>query len=410
VKFEQETLDNGLKVVAELNPNVHSVAFGFFVRTGSRDETADVSGVSHFLEHMVFKGTEKYSAEDVNRIFDEVGANYNASTSEEVTLFYAAVLPEYLPVAFEMFSSILYPSLRDDDFKMEKQVILEEIGMYDDMPTFTAYEKLMQTHFAGHPLSRSILGSVESITALKAEQMRAYHESHYLAGNITLAVAGNVEWSTVVDLTKKHCNHWPAGETARDTTEAEPAGGVLVLPKPGAFQEHVAQMCPAPASASPLRFAADVLTTIMGDDANSRLYWELIEPGRAEAAELSYNDYDGSSGYMTFLTCSPEDVKENLDAISVIYEQVNKNGVTAEELEQTKNKIASRIVLRSERPMGRLSTLGSNWVYRKEYRSVEDDLETLQRLTLQDIHDLLQQYPLGQLSTVAIGPLESFPK
>lgn len=410
MKFQQETLENGLKVVAELNPNVHSVAFGFFVRTGSRDETVDVSGVSHFLEHMVFKGTEKYSAEDVNRIFDEVGANYNASTSEEITLFYAAVLPEYLPVAFEMFSSILYPSLRDDDFNMEKQVILEEIGMYDDMPTFTAYEKLMQTHFAGHPLSRSILGTVESITALKAEQMRAYHESHYLAGNITLAVAGNVEWSTVVDLTKKHCSHWPTGETARDTTEAKPNGGVLLLPKPGAFQEHVAQMCPAPASASPLRFAADVLTTIVGDDANSRLHWELIEPGRAEAAELSYNDYDGSSGYMTFLTCSPEDVKENLDAISVIYEEVNKNGVTAEELEQTKNKIASRIVLRSERPMGRLSTLGSNWVYRKEYRSVEDDLETLQRLTLQDIHDLLEQYPLGQLSTVAIGPLESLPE
>ncbi len=409
MKFEQETLDNGLKVIAELNPNVHSVAFGFFVRTGSRDESAEVSGVSHFLEHMVFKGTEKYSAEDVNRIFDEIGANYNASTSEEVTLFYAAVLPEYLPVAFEMFSSILYPSLRDDDFNMEKQVILEEIGMYEDMPSFTAYEKLMQTHFAGHPLSQSILGSVESISALTAKQMRDYHQSHYLAGNITLAVAGNVTWASVAELAKKHCSHWPAGVTKRDTSEAKPSGGVLILPRPGSMQEHVAQMSPAPASASPLRFAADVLTTIVGDDANSRLHWELIEPGRAEAAELSYNDYDGSSGYMTFLTCRPEEVKENLDTISNIYEQVNKNGVTAEELEQTKNKIASRIVLRSERPMGRLSTLGSNWVYRKEYRSVEDDLETLKRLTLEDIRDLLDQYPLGQLSTVAIGPLESLP-
>ena len=410
MKFEQDRLANGLNIVAELNSKVHSVAFGFFVRTGSRDETDQLSGVSHFLEHMVFKGTDKYSAEDVNRIFDEVGAHYNASTSEEVTLFYAAVLPEYLPVAFEMFSSILYPSLRDDDFKMEKQVILEEIGMYDDMPSFTAYEKLMQVHFAGHPLSRSILGTVESITALNAEQMRAYHESHYLAGNMTLVVAGNVDWSTVVDLSNRYCSHWPAGETARDTSEAHPTGGTLVLPKQGVIQEHIAQMSPAPPSASPLRFAADVLTTIVGDDSNSRLYWELVASGRAEAAELSYNDYDGSSGYMTYLTCNPEDVKENLDAISRIYEDINKNGVTAQELEQTKNKIASRIVLRSERPMGRLSALGNNWIYRREYRSVQDDLDTLQSLTLQDIDDLLQQYPLGQLSTVAIGPLESLPE
>ncbi|HBN77467.1 MAG TPA: insulinase family protein, partial [Planctomycetaceae bacterium] len=198
MKFEQLTLPNGLSIVGEINPNVQSVAFGFFVRVGSRDETDEVSGVSHFLEHMVFKGTENYTPMDVNRIFDEVGAKYNASTSEEVTLFYAAVLPEYLAQTFELVSSILYPSLRTDDFDMEKNVILEEIGMYDDMPAFSAYEKLMQTHFAGHPLSRSILGTVESITALTADQMRAYHKSNYLSGNITLALAGNVDWSTVV--------------------------------------------------------------------------------------------------------------------------------------------------------------------------------------------------------------------
>ncbi|MFQ5732411.1 MAG: M16 family metallopeptidase, partial [Planctomycetaceae bacterium] len=134
MKFFERTLENGLQVVAELNPHVHSVAAGFFVRTGSRDETDEVSGVSHFLEHMAFKGNDRYSADDVNRIFDEIGAKYNASTSEEVTLFYAAVLPEYLPQAAEMLSVILYPSLRQDDFDVEKQVILEEIGMYVDQP------------------------------------------------------------------------------------------------------------------------------------------------------------------------------------------------------------------------------------------------------------------------------------
>ncbi|MEZ5949467.1 MAG: pitrilysin family protein [Planctomycetaceae bacterium] len=151
MKFEQMTLDNGLTLIGEINPNVQSMAFGFFVRTGSRDETPEVSGVSHFLEHMVFKGTARNSPMDVNRIFDEVGAQYNASTSEEITLFYASILPEYLPRTFELVADILYPSLRDDDFEMEKKVILEEIGMYEDMPAFSAYEKLMELHFQGHP-------------------------------------------------------------------------------------------------------------------------------------------------------------------------------------------------------------------------------------------------------------------
>ena len=167
MKFHEVKLDNGLQVVAELNPNVHSVAMGFFVRTGSRDETSQVSGVSHFLEHMAFKGDDKFTADDVNRIFDEIGAKYNASTSEEITLFYAAILPEYLDQSFELLASLMRPSLRQDDFDMEKKVILEEIGMYDDQPSFTAYEKCMQTHFAGHPLGQSILGTVESISDLQ---------------------------------------------------------------------------------------------------------------------------------------------------------------------------------------------------------------------------------------------------
>lgn len=407
MKFEKVVLDNGLTIVGEINPNVHSVAFGFFVRTGARDETTGVSGVSHFLEHMVFKGTETRTAADVNRLFDEVGAKYNASTSEEITLYYAAILPEYFSETFALLADIMYPSLRDDDFNIEKNVILEEIGMYDDMPAFSAYEKLMESHFRGHPLSQSILGSVESIQALTAEQMRQYHRDHYLAGNITLAVAGNIEWSEVLDLVNQHCQHWPAGQTERDITEATPTGGTIVIPKSGTVQEHVAQMSPAPSSASPLRFAAEILSVIVGDDSNSRLYWELIEPGDAEAAELGYNDYDGSGAFMTFLSCRPEDTARLLTKIGELYDDINQNGVTEAELEQAKNKVASRIVLRSERPMGRLSALGSNWVYRKQYRSVEDDLNTLHQLTTDDITEMLKQYPLGQQSTVAIGPLES---
>ena len=170
--FHHAELPNGLTIVAELNPAAQSVAAGYFVRTGARDETADVSGVSHFLEHMAFKGDDRHTAEDVNRIFDELGARYNASTREEITTYYAAVLPEYLPKTVEMLSGLIRPSLRTEDFDVEKNVILEEIGMYDDQPSFLAYDKAMAAHFAGHPLGQSILGSVESIAALTCEQMQ----------------------------------------------------------------------------------------------------------------------------------------------------------------------------------------------------------------------------------------------
>lgn len=407
MEFREARLDNGLQIVAERSPGVFSAAMGFFVRTGSRDESDEISGVSHFLEHMVFKGTARHTADDVNRVFDEVGAKYNASTSEELTLFYAAVLPEYLPRTFDLLADIIRPSLRTEDFDMEKKVILEEIGMYDDQPTYAAYERLMQTHFAGHPLGHSVLGTNESITALSAEQMRAYHASRYKAGNIVLAIAGNFEWPDVLRLAEQHCSAWPAGTAPRATPEARPLGGRTVVQKPGSMQEHVMQMAPAPAATHPSRFAAELLAVIVGDDTGSRLFWELVDPGFAETAELGYSEYDGSGAWMGYFSCMPDEVESNLERMARIFDDVNKRGVTDAELAQAKNKVASRIVLRSERPMGRLSSLGHNWLYRNEYRSVADDLATLRAIAPADIRRLVELYPLRQLTTSAVGPLES---
>src|SRR5438034_757906 len=173
--FHQHTLPNGLQLIGETSPSAKSVALGFFVRTGSRDESPEVCGVTHFLEHMVFKGTPRRSAWDVNRDFDQIGANYNAFTSEENTVFYAAVLPEYLPQALDILADILRPSLRDDDFNMEKNVIIEEIGMYEDQPMWSAYDHAKKHYFVSHPLGNSILGTAESITALSRAQMPSYH-------------------------------------------------------------------------------------------------------------------------------------------------------------------------------------------------------------------------------------------
>src|SRR6476646_8373622 len=156
--FHHKQLPNGLDIVAEINPDAHSVAAGLFVKTGSRDESLPLNGVSHFLEHMMFKGSSKYTWEDVNRIFDEMGARYNAFTSQEMTAYYANVLPEFTEKTMEHLAHLLRPALREKDFDSEKKVILEEIAMYLDDPGHRLYEKLMDAHFGSHPLSRSVLG------------------------------------------------------------------------------------------------------------------------------------------------------------------------------------------------------------------------------------------------------------
>lgn len=405
MQFHETTLGNGLKVIGELNASVHSVAVGFFVRTGARDESVEVNGVSHFLEHMAFKGNGKYTADDVNRIFDEIGAEYNAQTGEEATLYYAAILPEYLPVAFDVLSGLLRPSLREEDFNTEKQVILEEIRMYQDQPMHVAYDHAMQTHFRGHALGKSILGPYEGIEALTVDQMRDYHAQHYLAGNITLAVTGRTDWERIEQLAEQYCSAIPAGAVGRELVEPRSSGGLSVITQESRVQQHVVLMSPAPSAQNELRFAAELLTVIVGDDGGSRIFWELVDPGLVEFAELGYYDYDAAGLFTTWLGCQPERTEEVLDRIHRIYREVNENGVTAEELEQARNKVASRVVLRSERPMGRLSSLGGNWVARQEYRSVADDLATLRSLTVGDIRRVLDEYPLGALTTSTVGPL-----
>lgn len=407
MKFYQHQLPNGLMIVAELTSSVHSVAAGFFVRTGARDETTAVSGVSHFLEHMAFKGNHQYTADEVNRIFDEVGAHYNASTGEDVTTYYAAVLPEYLTTTMEMLAVLMQPSLRHDDFETEKSVILEEIGMYEDMPSFTAYDNVMATHFSGHPLGQRILGTQESITALTADQMRTYHSQQYNAANITLAVAGNTEFECVRQLAEQYCSSIPAGHSDRRLPAVEPRLRTEFIVKESSGHQHVMQMGVAPLASDPLRFAAELLAVMVGDDSGSRMFWDIVYPGHADTAELGYNEYDGAGTWMTYLSCQPEHTSRNLSRMQDIFDAVNKDGVTEDELEQARNKVASRIVLRGERPMGRLSSLGGNWVYRGDYASVTDDLETVRNIGTSQIRSLLEQYPLNVNTTVGVGPLQS---
>src|SRR5262245_4464266 len=270
MEFHQHTFPNGLTIVGETSPSARSVAVGFFVRTGSRDETPAECGVSHFLEHMVFKGTPRRTAFDVNRDFDRIGASYNAFTSEENTVFYAAVLPEYLPQAVDILADILRPSLREDDFDMEKNVIIEEIGMYEDQPGWSAYDHAKKHYFAEHPLGNSILGTPESIRALRRDQMHDYFRRRYVASNVTVAVAGNYDWAKVNDLVAAACGKWENGPIGRNGIRAASGSGkTKSVTKESVTQEHVILISPAPSANASLRHAADLLAMSIGDDSGS---------------------------------------------------------------------------------------------------------------------------------------------
>ncbi len=404
MEFLRHELGNGLEIVAECNPEAHSTAMGFFVQTGARDETDEVSGVSHFLEHMMFKGTPTRTADDVNRDFDAIGAHYNAFTSEEHTVYYAAVLPEYQTAAAELLGDIIRPSLREEDFLTEKQVIIEEIRMYEDQPPFGADEKCKAAHFGSHPLGRSVLGTIHSITDLRVEAMRQYFETRYCPSNIALVAAGRIDFDRLVETSEGICGKWPRQAATRDTSPAAPHRGFQCLRKESASLEYAMQLALGPAASDADRFAAKILATVLGDDSGSRLYWALVDSGLAEQASLSHHDYQGTGLFMTYMSCNPENAQANLEQIAEMYSQAEKDGITAAELAQAKSKINSRIVLGSERPRGRLFTVGGNWIQRREYRTVKQDLEAIDAVTRGDLIDVLARYPLSINTTLAIGP------
>lgn len=409
MEFHYHRLDNGLEVVAECNGGAHSMALGFFVKAGSRDESPAVSGVSHFLEHMTFKGTPTRSAEDVNREFDQLGAHYNALTNEEGTVYYAAVLPEYQTRALELLGDILRPSLRAEDFDTEKHVIIEEIRMYEDQPPFGADEKCKAAYYGPHPLGNTVLGTVDSITNLSAEAMRDYFWRRYSPGNTVLVGAGRVDFDALCTAARRCCGAWEASEQPRSAPPVAPQLGFHILRKETATQQYALQLSPGPAASDEDRYAAKLLTTVLGDDSGSRLYWELVDPGLAEHAGLSHEEYEGAGLMMTYMSCAPQRAAENLQRILDVYRRAEAEGISPAELDQAKSKVRSRIVLSGERPRGRLFTVGSDWVHRRQYRSVRDDLDAVAAITLEEIADVLSKYPLTRSTTMTIGPLAEVP-
>mgnify|MGYP002781096594 CR=1 FL=1 len=395
--FRETTLPNGLRIAAEVDPRGYSASLGYFVRTGACDETDVEAGVSHFLEHMMFKGTARRSAADVNRELDELGGQSNAYTSEEQTVYYATVLPKYQHRMVDLLTDMMRPSLAEDDFQTERQVILEEIAKYEDQPPFGAFERAMERYYGPRGLGRRILGTEASITAMTPQVMRDYFTRRYSPENIVLAAAGNVDFDSLVEQASALTGQWAMQEqpaapepddlsTLPEGVEVEP-----VIETPDAAQAYLVRVSPAPKTTDPARYATRLLSTVLGDESGSRFFWELIDTGRAEACAMWCQEFAASGAMFTYLVCHPDEMTSNRKRVDKLIRQVLKGGVEEDELSRAKNKTIASCIMQSDRPSNRLFGVGNGWQMRGEYVDLDTMLDRYRNVTLDDIAHAAQQ-------------------
>ena len=402
MKFHQETLDNGLTIVGEQREHAACCAIGFFVRTGSRDETPEVSGVSHFLEHMLFKGTDKRNALELTYELGSIGAQSNAYTNEENTVYYVYVLPEYFAQAFDILSDMMRPALDVNEFNTEKNVILEEIALYEDRPMFKLYEAAMEQYFKGHTAGNSVLGTNASITALSRDQMKAYYDKRYAPNNMTLAVSGAFDWEEVVGLAKKHCGAWPSMEVERQYPEHKPVESEKVIKKDDLQMAHVCFVGEGPSATDENRYAGYLLACLLGDGTGSRAYWELIDTGLADGASVEIDEMDRAGAFYACVSGLPE----KIDELSGIMANILKTPMEFDDeaLERVKTKIRTRLVLSGESSPRRLMSIGNEWNYRRSYSTLDQELARLNAVSRKDIEDFLSNYPLKPFTKVSMLP------
>ncbi len=388
--FREVELKNGLKVVAEIRPEAKSLALGYFIRTGSRDETPEESGVSHFLEHMVFKGPEGLEALTVNRLFDEMGAQYNAFTSEEATVYYGAVLPEYGLDLLRLFTRLLFPALRAEDFETERQVILEEIARYRDRPNYMAFEWAREAFFNGHPLGNSVLGTPATIRAMTPEGMRAYHRRRYRPGNALLALSGRVDWERTLETVEALTEGW-TGTADRAYPPLNPRTGRMERTYERANRLYLVGLYPGVAYQEEARFAASVLAYALGEEGSGRLHFALVDKGLAEAAGLGHEEADGAGFFYAYAQGDPKNRGTILEALGETLRAVEREGLEEEELARARTALAARTVFAGETSMQRLFHLGLGYLYTGRPWSLEEVKDRILKVDQKAIGELLER-------------------
>lgn len=384
--YDLTTLPNGLRVITEPMPSLRSVAIGCWVDTGTRDENDNEAGVSHFLEHLLFKGSEEMSARDVSETFDAIGADSNAFTSKEATCYWTRLLDQDTATGLDVLSEIIQrPAFRPHEIDAERQVVIEEINMYEDDPTEVAFENFTTAVFAGHDLEEPVLGTRESIRGMSRDEINAYWKRRYGAGSVVVAAAGSLDHSELVGIVEERFGGW-AGESVDHAFAPVQAGPKVNVTHRETEQAHLVLGGLGITRSDERRWAFEVLNHVMGSGMSSRLFREVREErGLAYAIygfRLAFAD-TGAWGVYVGTTPSQTDT-----AFNVIREELSKvveDGITAEELERAKGSMRGGLALSLEDANSRMVRLGRDELVGMPHLSVDERLAKLEAITLEDV-------------------------
>jgi predicted Zn-dependent peptidase len=404
--WERHVLPSGLTVVLETVPTVASLAVGTWVRTGTRDETDAAAGMAHFVEHLVFKGTEHRDTYAIACSLESVGGELDAFTGRESTCFYARVLSEHLPLAVEMLADLTcYPLLQPAEVEKEKKVIVDEIRSFEDNPEDLIHENFAAELWQGHPLGRPILGTEKSIRGLDAEAIRAWYRQHYTAANMVVSVAGAFDPDEVLGMIQRNLVA-PPGEAPRraDPLPAAPRG--LVASVKDLSQEHVLVGRRSVSYHDPDRFAVHLLCTILGGGMSSRLFQAIREREGLSYSVYSFTDFHRDAGvFGSALGCAPGETQRALEVLLEECEDLRRNGLRPGELHSAREQARGGMLLGLESMSHRMSQLARSEMHHGRHVPVEEILERIEAVSEDDVLRVAQDHLDPALSLVsALGP------
>ncbi|HSJ17995.1 MAG TPA: pitrilysin family protein [Solirubrobacterales bacterium] len=405
---ELTRLPAGIHVVTERVPSVRSVALGMWVRVGSRDEDPEHAGVSHFLEHLLFKGTADHSASEIAEIFDGLGAAVNAATGKESTHLHARFLDVHMERAFELMSQMLLgPTYPEVD--SEREVVLEEIAMYEDEPQDRVHDVLGEAVFGSHPLGRRVLGRAEVIASIPVPEIDAFHRSRYVAPSIVVGAAGHLGHGEVVELAKRKLAPPGGGATSTPNGSGPAAEARTLFYEKDTEQYHLCLGGPGIARDDDRRFALGVLDGIFGGSTSSRLFQEIREKRGLAYAVGSYTEQYSECGMVAMYVGTREDnVGEACEIIARELESLRTEGVSDDELQRGKEHVKGRMVLGLEATAARMSRISRAVLYGVPLLSLDELLARVDAVTKDDLAELAGElYAPEKLSAACIGPDES---
>jgi len=404
--FIEKVTSNGVRFVAEKIEGVRSTAVGIWVRAGSVTETEETSGISHFIEHMLFKGTERRTYLDIAAEMDRVGGQLNAFTAKEMTCYYARVIDEQQLTAIDLLSDMFVNSqFADGEMAKEKNVICEEISMSHDDCEDVAHEKLSEMHFKGSQLERPILGTEENVQGFTAEDIRKYMRERYAAEDVVVVAVGNVDVEGMIAKIEDELGCLPKKGIARAALSEYTMGGEFTLVRKDVEQVHVGLGFPGYVFEDPDKYAFSVVSSILGGGMSSRLFQKIREERGMAYSVYCYPSVYREAGMLSlYAGTSP---KNAVEAEKLMIEEVERmlhEGITETELTDTKEQLRGNFILAQENMSAKMNTLGKNLLLTGKIMTETDVLDRLKNVTMDDIHEVIERvFVMDKMSRVRVG-------